>query len=308
MCKLLHKKRFIIPGVVVLLIVLFVLQDVFLAPPDKKFFFHNSSSLSSSANCLDYPGLCRWMQDNRGSTQPIGNEHLTADPKETDKFITYSPVDPSQIQYIDKFRSCHGHDVFGIDYNGESEPLSAMKMYFKPINNLLYTNDKVNVYAPFNGIVVQVDPGDTIRGRHYVIRREPFNGWYITMFHQNFSDSVVYPGAKVQAGELISHAVTTQQGHDFDIALQRFRVEDNQYNGIFNNYNFAVAFLQNLEPLFPHMTNNVFAQWEAYGVYPDNTIVSRNYRLANPCTCEGEAPGTTMCMFNNVNPDRVVLK
>lgn len=298
-----RKKLLMIVGIVILFAILFVAQDYF-APPGKSLFFPHQASV----NCLTYPALCRWRQDNSGSSVPIGDEHLTADPQSTDKFITYSPVDPSQLQYVDKFRSCHGHDVFGLGYDGQSEPLSAMKMYFKPINSLLYTDDKVNVYAPFDGMVVQVDPGDTVRGRHYVIRHEPFNGWYITIFHQNFSDSVVYVGANVHAGEFLSHAVTTTQGHDFDIALQRFRVEDDQYNGIYNNYNFAVAFLQNLEPLFPHMTDNVLAEWAAYGVYPNDTVVSRDYRLANPCTCEGEAPGTTMCFFNNPNPDRIVLQ
>ncbi len=290
-----HKKLKITALIVLLLVALFVLQDIFLAPPDKKFFFHSKSQaiLSSQSNA---------------QTQAAQKDQIV-NPQSTDIFITSNFVDLSQIQSIAKFRSCHGHDVFSTDFNGDSEPLSAMKMYFRPIDSLQGTNNKVKVFAPFDGEIVQVDPTDTSRGRHYVIRREPFNGWYMTIFHQTFSDADLHVGTRVKAGQFLSYATTNDIGHDFDIALQRFTNENAQYNGVPSNYNYQTAILRNLEPIFPHMTEGVLAQWEARGVaLADDTIVSKAYREANPCTCQGEPPGTTDCNFDNPNPDKITLK
>lgn len=226
----------------------------------------------------------------------------TANPQPTDKIIVSNFVNLSQIQAIYPFRSCHGHDYFSADYNGSSEPLSSMKWYVQPIDNLQGTDNKVQVFAPFNGVVAYIDPMDTSRGMHYVVRREPFDGWYISFFHQNFDSSKIYEGAQVTAGELLSYANITGEGHDFDVALQRFPNENSQFNGTHNNYNGQIALLQNLEPLIPHMSDAVLAQWGARGINASNGIVSKSYREANPCTCEGEPPGTTICYFHNPAP------
>ena len=227
------------------------------------------------------------------------NPQVTANPQSNDKIIVSNFLNLSQIQAIYPFRSCHGHDYFSADYNGSSEPLSSMKWYAQPIDSLQRTDNKVQVFAPFNGIVVYIDPMDTSRGMHYVIMREPFDGWYISFFHQVFNDSKIYEGAQVTAGEFLSYANITGEGHDFDIALQRFPMEDTQFNGTHDNYNGQIALLQNLEPLIPHMSDSVLSQWEAKGINAINSIVSKSYREANPCTCEGEPPGTTDCYFHN---------
>ncbi len=289
------KKLFIIAGVIILLAALFVLQDIFLAPPDKKFFFHQENRTASPQSNDAY------------RAKPSGKDQI-ADPQPTDVFITANFVDLSQIQSIAKFRSCHGHDVFSTDFNGDSQPLSAMKMYFRPIESLQGTNNKVRIFAPFDGTIVQVDPTDTSRGRHYVIRHEPFNGWYMTIFHQTFSDADLHVGTQVKAGQFLSYGTTNDIGHDFDIALQRFTDENAQYDGVPSNYNYQTAILRNLEPIFPHMTPAVAAQWEAKGVNVADTAVSKDYREANPCTCIGEPPGTTECNFDNPNPDKIILK
>lgn len=224
----------------------------------------------------------------------------TANPLPTDKIIVSNFVNFSQIKAIYPFRSCHGHDYFSVDYNGSSEPLSSMKWYVQPIDSLQDTSNKVKIFAPFNGVIVYIDPLDTARGKHYVIMHEPFDGWYISFFHQTFNDSAIYEGAQVKAGQFLSYATTlTGVGNDFDVALQRFPTESTQFNGIHDTYNGQVALLQNLEPLFPHMSDSVAAQWEAHGINASNSIVSKSYREANPCTCEGEPPGTTDCYFHN---------
>ena len=240
------------------------------------------------------------------SNSVAGNQ--TANPLPTDKIIIANFLNLSQIAAITPFRSCAGHDFFSVDYNGSSEPLSSMKMYAWANASFDNTNDKVQVFAPFNGTVTYIDPIDTSRGMHYVIRHEPFDGWYITFFHQNFNDSKIYVGAHVTAGELLSYAVIPSAGYNFDINLQRFSNESAQYNGVANGYNSQIVLLQNQEPLLPHMTDSVLAQWEAHGITVNNSIISKSYREANPCTCIGEAPGTALCIFDyRYNPDQEVL-
>lgn len=317
-------KYFAIPSVLILLLVLFVVQDFF-APPDKKFFFRASAPSRSSTETppsTEPPKVAptvvpEWVGEEYNQiyvdlrqfprTYWAGNH--VADPKPSDKFITANPVDLSQVERIYKFRSCHGHDYFGPDYDGAEEPNSAMKNYVKPIDSLEHTNTKVKVFAPFDGIIVQVDPTDIIRGRHFMIMHDPFNGWYVTFIHINFKDSEVYEGARAKAGQLLGYAVTDNYGQDFDIALQRFKYENAQYNGAYTTDNFQTYLTQNLEPLFAHMTDAVLAQWAANGVTANDTIVSKAYRLANPCHCKGGPPGGTGCHYHNPNNvDSVVLK
>lgn len=239
---------------------------------------------------------------------PVDPGNPTAHPQPTDKFITANFIDFSQINYIHKFRACHGHDYYGPDYDRGSEPLSAMKMYLKPIDSLEHTNDKVKIFAPFDGVIAQVDPTDTARGRHYMLMREPFNGWYMTFFHQTFNDKDLHVGTRVKAGQFLSYATTSDIGNDFDIALQRFDSENGQYNGQWTTYNYQTAILKNLEPILPHMTDQVAAQWKAHGVAANDTITSKEYREAHPCACYGGAPGTTECYFRIPDPEKVWIK
>lgn len=331
---------FIVLGVVVFLGALFILHDMFLTRatianassesspviPSGQGISTNTTSPNSTVENKNgttpqmttienqnYAGKAEYSQNILDFSKlkpypPIDSGNPTAIPKETDKFITANFIDFSQIQYIHKFRACHGHDYYGPDYDGESEPLSAMKLYLKPIDSLQYTNNKVKVFAPFDGVVVQVDPTDTQRGRHYVLMREPFNGWYMTFFHQTFKDQDLHYGTKVKAGQFLSYATTSNIGNDFDIALQRFNTENGQYNGQWTTYNYQISILKNLEPIFPHMTDQVASEWAAHGITVANTITSKKYREANPCTCYGQTPGTADCNFQITDPEKVWIK
>ncbi len=312
-------KYFVIPGVLILFLGLFSLANIF-APPGKQNIF--APAPSNEPPWAKPPTVApkvtpKWVGEEYNQvdvdlrdfprTYFAGNG--VADPQTSDKIITASPVDPAQIERIYKFRSCHGHDYYGADYDGNSEPNSSMKDYFKPLESLEGTNDRVKVFAPFDGVIVEIDPMDIVRGRHFMIMREPFDGWYATFIHMNFDDSQIYEGAHVKAGQLIAHAVTDNYGRDFDFALQRFKNEKAQYNGAYINDNFQTYLTQNLEPPFAHMTNAVLAQWGAYGVTAADTIVSKESREANPCTCKGGSPGTTSCHYHNPNGiDSVALK
>ena len=312
-------KYFVIPGVLIFLLALFVMANIF-APPGKGNIFSPPQSseppwakppIAAPKVTPKYVGeeYNQVEVDLRNFPQTYWAGNGVANPQTSDKIITASPVDPTQIERIYKFRSCHGHDYYGVDYDGNAEPNSSMKNYFKPLESLENTNNKVKIFAPFNGVIVQIDPMDIIRGRHFMIMHEPFDGWYATFIHINFQDSQIYEGAHVKAGQLLGYAVTDNYGRDFDFALQRFKYENAQYNGAYVNDNFQTYLTQNLEPPFAHMTNAVLAKWAAKGVTASDTIVSKEYREANPCTCKGGPPGTTSCHYHNLNGmDSVVVK
>lgn len=206
----------------------------------------------------------------------------TADPLETDKIVTSSPVNVDQIYSVSKFRSCEGHEYSGTDFNGESEPSSSMKTYFTPILSLSNSASKVSIYAPFDGIITRIDPMDVERGRQFTIEHKPFDGWYITFYHTNMSDNVK-EGAEVKSGDFLGYAYTIN-GYDFDLALQRF-TNQNKYHETF----------QNLEPLFLHMTDSVLQKFTAKGLILEDTVILKSYRISNLCPCFKKNADTGFC-------------
>jgi hypothetical protein len=230
----------------------------------------------------------------------------TAKPGDADPVITASPVSPSQVQSISKFRSCAGHVYYGAtDFHGSPEGASNMKHYVYILPSLLTTVNgtqqviprTVKLFAPFNGVVLTTfDLQGT--GQGITIERQPFDGWYVTIYHTDLS---VQTGASVRAGQLIGYAGGLPT---FDIALQRFARE---WKG-------APPFSLGLESIFAHMSPAAAAPWAARGVTTANVIVPRSTRLAQACTCVSNSlppgpavPGSSGCYFDPSPADVVPL-
>lgn len=208
-----------------------------------------------------------------------------AKPKDGDRVITASLVDPAQIQSISKFRSCDGHVYYGLtDFHGRPEGASSMKHYFAYQDSLLTTLNgqqqvqprTVKMYAPFNGVVSIFDIGGT--GQGIEIERQPFDGWYMSIYH---TDPVVRNGARVRAGQLIAYGAALPT---FDVAMQRFsrEVQPGTLGG--------AALALGLESMFAHMTASLTAKWAAHGVSTASIVVPQADRLAQPCTCVQNGP------------------
>jgi hypothetical protein len=203
----------------------------------------------------------------------------TADPKDTDAIITASPVDPTQLKFITKFRSCGGHEYFSTpDYSGLAEGDSSMKHYFYVANQYLGIPNAVKLYAPFDGTVHFMEIGGT--GKGAVIEHQPFDGWYVVVYHV---DPVVTDGASLKSGQLLGYDHSTSVV-SFDIAMQRFKTEINPAQDGSN------TLVKNLESMFTHMDSAVAAEWAAHGVTPANAVVDRASRVANPCQCAANQP------------------
>src|SRR5437868_5023633 len=72
----------------------------------------------------------------------------------TVNFVTAAPLDMTQMESISKFRSCSGHDYSGHNIAGEVETGRSMKHYASPLHEFRGTEDKVKVFAPFDGKII----------------------------------------------------------------------------------------------------------------------------------------------------------
>ncbi|OGM38216.1 hypothetical protein A3A76_01050 [Candidatus Woesebacteria bacterium RIFCSPLOWO2_01_FULL_39_23] len=221
-------------------------------------------------------------------------------PSNTAKYITAVPVDLTQIQSISKYRSCAGHIRDGYDFDRIREYDSSMKHYLYPIPMYQVTMDKVKLFAPFDGKVIQID-----YEKNKVIPGRPHNGngiHFSTLVDPNvkFVFGHLYfardfkIGEEVTAGELIGYAAIGDKGTDFDIDL----------SGI-NKTNDDVEILGSA---FDHMTDTVLAKFAKYGVTLENIKFSKEYRDVHPCGYYGTNKDRSDQCIGRINECWVQLK
>lgn len=217
-------------------------------------------------------------------------------PSTSAKYITAVPVDLSQIQSISKYRSCAGHDRSGYSFEQILETDRSMKHYFYPVPEFQGTIDAVKMFAPFDGTVVALDwEKDKVGGRpqngngiHISTSADPsaMFGFGHIYFAKDFNI-----GDTVKAGQLIGYAALGDTGNDFDLDLDTLG-GTNAYNG-----------KEVLGSVFDHMTDSVLAEFAKYGVTPENTKFTKQYRDADPCNY----PDTSAKHHGRENEDWVQL-
>ncbi|MBI2141793.1 hypothetical protein HYU16_05230 [Candidatus Woesearchaeota archaeon] len=188
--------------------------------------------------------------------------------KSGDKFIVANPLDLSQIERISKFRSCIGHDYSGLNKNGERETLRSMKHYVEPLQKLRAGNT-VKIFAPFDGKVSELL--ESPPGKQMFISANAAPSWNFIFFHISQLPEV-RQGSSVKAGQLVGYA--HQEIHNFDIGLKQFG---------FRGQVFDSPFL--------HMSAAVLDEYAARGVNPENIIIPKAERDAEPCPVEGTRNG-----------------
>jgi len=196
----------------------------------------------------------------------------------SEKFITANPVDLTQILAISRFRSCAGHWYGATNLFGEPEASSSLKHYFVPQEIDSPSNDKVKVFAPFDGKITEIQSSE--RGNHFTLVPNQAKNWQLTIFHLNNLEDMV-TDYQIKAGELLGYAVFSQRGNDFDISLKA-RNED---------------FNENIDSIFPHFTDQVLTEYEAAGADLEEMIIDKKIREESPCPCKDAEPNTTMCNF-----------
>lgn len=174
-----------------------------------------------------------------------------------DDFIVVNPLDLSKIKEFSAFRSCMGHDYSGNNTLGEKETIRSMKHYVTQKES-----GPLEVIAPFDGRITSISPSGA--GAQIWIQPDANPAWIFIFFH---IDSIVEKGDKVKAGQLVGTTVVGE-AMNFDIGLKKF-------DGLKGPSIFDSPFL--------HMNEEVLAEYKAVGITPENMVVSKAVRDADPC-------------------------
>ena len=229
------------------------------------------------------------------------------------KTITSVPVDLTQILSISKYRSCSGHDRAGYNFQKTLETDRSMKHYLFPIAQFQGTTNKIKLFAPFDGIVAMVqwvNPDGTKVRSDWLRKdgRKDFGKPQTAMkggrrdsgndidFVSKLDENAVFGfrhviftkdfqiGDTVKSGEFIGFASVSEIMNDFDIDYvgREYKQEGDSRVEI-------------LDSMFNHMTPGVLAEFAKYGLTPENTQFSKEYRDINPCGYRPDKFGSTAC-------------
>lgn len=222
-------------------------------------------------------------QQSPDEQQNKDNGEVIRWPSPTAKYITAVPVDLTQISSISKYRSCAGHIRDGYDFNQVNEFDRSMKHYFYPTTTFQGTDNKIKLYAPFDGTVQAIYwEKDKVGGRpnngNGIDLATPVDPNVVFGFGHLYFVKDFNVGDTVTAGELIGYAATRcggqKGGCDFDLDLKGIRrIGDAP----------GVVGREILGSVFDHMTDTVLAEFAQYGVTPQNVIDTKEYRDAHPC-------------------------
>ena len=198
-------------------------------------------------------------------------------PSKDAKYITAVPVDLTQIQSISKYRSCAGHDNSGYSFERNLETDRSMKHYIFPSPAFQGTINKVKMFAPFDGAISKIvfekdeigKPGKRPNTGNGISLSTPVDKYVLFEFGHIYFVKDYKVGDSVKAGELIGYAALGEKLNDFDIGLG------------------GALWTEEKQPIlgsaFDHMTDFALAEFAKYGITPDNTKITKEYRDTHPC-------------------------
>lgn len=223
-------------------------------------------------------------------------DETKSEPSLTAKYITASPIDLRQIESISRFRSCEGHDYSGQNFAGEVERDRSMKHYVLPKAELRRSDNKVKMFAPFDGKVGSVvmpvattdtGPGKTRGGSINLVT--PLDR-YVAVELGHIKLAADYKkGDKVKAGQFLGYAVVPDEWNDFDLVLRSI------HYGRSENYLFV------FDSIFNHMTDAVLAEYAAVGLTPQKLIYPKELRDQNPCNFPPPETDPVSPLYGKVN-------
>ncbi|MBU0707766.1 hypothetical protein KKG41_05340 [Patescibacteria group bacterium] len=216
---------------------------------------------------------------------------LIAFKNEDAKFVTANFIDLEQIEGITKFRSCYGHNAGRIINN--DEPASSLKNYVNAKSKqALGEGVRINIYAPFDGFIFGGYSNEgSVHDRHIFLAPN-FSGWAMAYDHIDPLPKVKF-GHRFSAGDLLGYGKLNpdhpEDAGSFDVEMGFVPQIDIGVDSVFN-----------------HMTDGVLKEFADYGITPENIIVSREEREANPCECHED--GGSDCRFypEHTYPDQAI--
>jgi hypothetical protein len=158
-----------------------------------------------------------------------------------------------------------------LNAEGEQETLRSMKHYLEPLPSLIGT-DQIRIFAPFDGKVVEIEPGPP--GQAIFISAKAAPSWRFIFFHV-IPAAGIEEGTLVQVGEQLGTAA--KEIHNFDFALKQFG-----WRG------------QVFDSPFRHMKNDILAEYAQQGVTLEKIILPKPARDAAPCPVSGTKNGDAL--------------
>lgn len=197
------------------------------------------------------------------------------------KFITAMPFDPSQIAQVSYFRSCMGHDYSSFNIEGVSETKRSMKHYVQPLSQYNGQNDKVKLFAPFDGTIANIQ-----KGKDELKDKDPrMGGWGVDIYPKaspawtmELGHVYLLPefkvGSEIKSGQLIGYAYVQPMGSSFDLPIWT----DKKFSRQFSDDHSVI-----LDSIFNHMTDDVLSELKKYNLTKDDFIISKDFRDAHLC-------------------------
>lgn len=198
------------------------------------------------------------------------------------KFITSSPIDLSQIRSLSKLRSCAGHDYSGENIDGEIEINRSMKHYAVPLDKYNGTKNEVKIFAPWDGKIAKIEGPSKAESTGSSIYFQK-DGWWFEFGHVEPLPGLKV-GQKVESGQHIGY-VEPIDGSAFDLQ--------------FYHSGKHVDWLKGIDSYFNHATSEIVTEYAAYGLMPENLIISKEFRDQNPCQGFNQNPETDHVMVKH---------
>ncbi|GEM_PF-2281853 len=199
-------------------------------------------------------------------------------------------MDINKVKQISKYRSCAGHTV--VPQDGR-EMKRNMKHYIE-VYPEFRKEETVELYSPYDGYVslIRADMADKLEGEIWIAPERgpgnffpPFDLWTFSFEHMQPRKDLK-TGSKVKTGELVGYAsflVKERTEATFDVIYGTMGLR----MGKLDNWNSPFG---DLDSIFNHMSDEVFAQYQKRGITRENIIVSKEERDQNPCTYRDQGP------------------
>lgn len=194
----------------------------------------------------------------------------------------------NKIEKISKYRSCAGHTTVPQD---EREMKRSMKHYFLVKSEYL-GDDTVDIYSPYDGFVANIreDRASGLEGEIWIVPKDtfailpPIGRWSFSIQHINIREGLKR-GSEVKAGELIGHAaVAAENRKTFDVVYAKGSLIPKNIDNWIGPFN-------DLDSIFNHMSEKIFAQYQKKGITSkENIIINKEDRDKNPCVYKDNGP------------------
>lgn len=193
--------------------------------------------------------------------------------------LTDSPMDPTAVTYMSKFRSCAGHDFSGMNIQGQAESNRSMKHYLY-VNKPWTATGSIEVVAPFAGTaIVSVEQDYPLGSWVRILHR---NGWAFTAFH---IDPSLRDGQRVKAGDVIG---TFPPANAQTFMPERMSEPEANFDFTLQSTDGRIASF--IEWMSPSVRN----AWTARGFTTEALTIAKSERDAQSCTKDfPDGPGST---------------